>query len=423
LLEEVVYPFGDPRTAIASDSAVQERIVACGCASHYDKVEVDDVFQLPVSFVYEGLFGIDAANRQNSLLNGLVARRKLQDYHVAAAEGAAEGNIRVSTATYLVPVNSSMLKEKDTPCIETITVSVAEPHLRYIVDVCAKTPNVPFGDAFELRTRYCMTAEGASACRLKLCITIHFYKSFMLKGVIKSASVKGFSDYTALLVALLHEAARPVGAAPSVFDTDAAGRRGQLLTGDEIKEKERDVDDGLGALFIRQLLSILHIEVSDAAAQGIVTLFQYAYFILSVLAILYSGYVLFIKQPVELDLHSALANLAALPDAQINRAEGLPASAASLPLKQEWTALVLADLNTHYERLLLYSDKLASILAILQNTLASIQATLRQSILLNRLSDDWLICHSGNGSHSDTSAISCSAIQQLYKDLQEEAPE
>ena len=387
--------------------------VDCGCASHYEKVELDTVFPLPAKFVFEGLFGANAYSDKRSLWNALTRRRKLTD--IEAPEPLSfsneEGAIRSFRVKYRVPVSNPMIKEKETPCIETIQITKAEEYLCYVVDVSAKTPNVPYGDSFEMRIRYCIVAEESPGqCRIKLTVMPHFFKSLMLKGVIKNASIKGFSEFTQLLTKILTEASKPIDAAEIGALDEVAPKFDMDRTQGSTSKAQPVEPSG----FLELVFSKLGYDL-ESPVIGLVIQFIWFFFLLTSFSCIFftwyqtmwksTEYHQFLQYYTELQSHASSTNLSSY----------IPKS-SSYPLpgrKTEWNSIALQDHQDHYAKLVNYALNLAKDLEDLLLILNILKDDLVAGQNLNQLSDDWLSCSTA----LPGSALSCEVLQERLAHL------
>jgi hypothetical protein len=393
------FPFGNPNEYRSEDPSLSDRVADCGCSSHYDKVELDSVYPLPAKFVYEGLFGERAHKRGNSLALALKERRKLLDLEDPVSLPGEEDALRAYQLKYRVPVSNPILKEKDTPCIETIKVLKADDHLCYVVDVTAKTPNVPYGDSFEMRTRYCIMAQGAGSCRVKLSITTHFLKSIMLKGIIKSASMKGFSEYRKIFVRTLEEASKPVVTAGS-----GDGRLSEMEQEPPSKE-EGGVYEGPSGI-LASFFSMFGFDVASPAVNISISLIWYLFLCVACFSITFTVYALYDRQTSTSGLSSILRDLESYSFLETRH----PQLRRPLSEKKNWHSPVLEEHEEHYVRLVRYTAKLSESLETLLRVLKNVNFDLLSCRLVNRLSDDWLGCK------DDPSEPSCGELRVLLEE-------
>jgi hypothetical protein len=67
---------------------------------------------------------------------------------------------------------------------------------RYVVEVCAHTPDVPYGDHFRIVNRFCLTAIGSKRSRLRMSTSVIFEKSTIWKNKIEKGSHDAMVEYS-----------------------------------------------------------------------------------------------------------------------------------------------------------------------------------------------------------------------------------
>lgn len=112
--------------------------------------------------------------------------------------------------SYLFPINNPLVRIKETECYVTMRLSKSVPgkYIRvsrrimsiyacrsYVVDCEAHTPNIMYADAFYTKTRYCITRAGPDQTRISICLGIVWLKSPFVKSIIKSATLKTFTEF------------------------------------------------------------------------------------------------------------------------------------------------------------------------------------------------------------------------------------
>ncbi|KAI9204558.1 uncharacterized protein BJ171DRAFT_618603 [Polychytrium aggregatum] len=102
--------------------------------------------------------------------------------------------------TLVVPVNNPMVKAKEADVNQKETISTRNEGIVYVIDAQSQTPGVPYGDSFALLMRYCITWVTKDSCKLLITGGVKWFKSPMVKGIIKSAAVKGITDTAADMV-------------------------------------------------------------------------------------------------------------------------------------------------------------------------------------------------------------------------------
>jgi len=161
----------------------------CGdVASHYDKVIGDDVVAAPLGKVYDILFGPPSAAW---MLKWLSNDQKCTDIQMEDKRGLAD-DVKSRTFSYIKPLNSS-IGPRQTKCI--VTEQLENLDLEKSVNVLCSTqnPDVPNGNIFVVKTRYCLTWAENNATRVQINCTIEWSGKSWLKGVLPPPPLNGVS--------------------------------------------------------------------------------------------------------------------------------------------------------------------------------------------------------------------------------------
>lgn len=174
----------------------------CGCEDHLEAVQVNAVLPVAVDTLWEWL---DPAH---PVMQRVFAARQYFDIQTegfrkaAAADGAPR---KERQFTFKIPMSNPLLKAKETTCYETGVLLREEPGTAYVLATDARTPQVPYGDAFVTQSRLCLAALGATRTRLTMSFGMQWKRSPLVKGIIRDAAGKGYGKYCELLVASLTE--------------------------------------------------------------------------------------------------------------------------------------------------------------------------------------------------------------------------
>lgn len=383
------YLYGTPSDFEAADPTISSKTAECGCSDHLDRFEINKTFPLPAKFVFEGIFGENATKSDTSLKSALIKKRKLTGLEPMESMTPEDGDIATYRLKYRLPVNNPMIKEKDTMCIETTHIKKAEEYLVYVVEVQAKTPQVPFGDSFETRTKYCITAEGQSSCKVKLSVSINFFKSSMLKGVIKNASLKGFAEYAKLVSKTLDEAAKPIGSEEAALET---------AEGQHVSE---DVKSLASSDKILSFLSLLGLDPESPVATILSATIWYFFLAVSFICIIHSLYTL--TRPT----------LLTSVDLELSRISShdvvtFPEDLKSLRL-DEFSCDLFEDVEQNYIHLENFCVGLKTRLERILHVLDTLQEKVTHSRYINKLSSVWVACKLSPGKRT------CQEIEDALK--------
>src|SRR5690606_23665373 len=111
---------------------------------------------------------------------------------------------KTRTMTYIKPLNNS-IGPKQTKCICTEVLESFDLESSVTVIVNTQTPDVPSGNAFVVKTRYCMMWAPGNATRLVMNCTVEWTGKSWLKNPIEKGANDGQIAYTKELLAALRK--------------------------------------------------------------------------------------------------------------------------------------------------------------------------------------------------------------------------
>lgn len=150
----------------------------CGdAATHYDKVVGDDVIAAPLGKVYSLMFGQNSAAFMTKFLTG---DQKCTDLQMEDKKGLSLEN-RTRTYNYIKPLNSS-IGPKQTKCIINESVENLDFDKAVNMSVSTQTPDVPSGNIFAVKTKYCLSWAENNSTRVQVNCTIDWTGKSWLKG-------------------------------------------------------------------------------------------------------------------------------------------------------------------------------------------------------------------------------------------------
>ena len=103
-----------------------------------------------------------------------------------------------------------MVKQKETECNETQTILFQQDSIKYIVLATSQTPNITYGDCFAIQIKYCITWVTKDSCKLVISVGLKWFKSTMVKSIIRSAAIKGLQDSITDLIEILKNEIDPI---------------------------------------------------------------------------------------------------------------------------------------------------------------------------------------------------------------------
>ena len=147
-------------------------------ATHYDKLLKDEVVPAPLGKVYSMVFGAASG--------GFMSRWLIDDVKVTELQmdddkkGLTEEK-RTRSFTYIKPLNSA-LGPKTTKCIITEQLDSFDLEKAISVTVTTQTPDVPNGNLFSTKTRYCFMWGPNNGTRIIMCFALEWTGKSWIKG-------------------------------------------------------------------------------------------------------------------------------------------------------------------------------------------------------------------------------------------------
>ena len=175
-------PSGDfpgPATHSPTDCTDQE--------THYSKVIGDDIIPAPLGKVYSLMFGPASLTWMR---NWLTVEQKCLELTMDDKKPLALDN-KVRNYSYIKPLNGS-IGPKQTKCICTENLDSFDLEKAVSVTITTQTPDVPSGNVFSTKTKYCLSWGEGNSTRLQMNCTIEWTGKSWLKGTFR------YSNYTCL---------------------------------------------------------------------------------------------------------------------------------------------------------------------------------------------------------------------------------
>jgi hypothetical protein len=166
-------PSGDfpgPTTHAPTECSDQE--------SHYSKVIADEIISAPLGKVYNLIFGPASAAWMRNWLTG---EQRCLELTMEDKKGLALDN-KTRSYSYIKPLNGS-IGPKQTKCISTEILDSLDLEKAVSVTITTQTPDVPSGNVFIVKTKYCLTWAEGNATRVQMNCTIEWTGKSWLKGM------------------------------------------------------------------------------------------------------------------------------------------------------------------------------------------------------------------------------------------------
>lgn len=152
--------------------------------SHYDKLLKDEVIPAPLGKIYAMLFGPASISFVKKFLLEEVKGTELQMEEKALTE---ENKSR--SYSYIKPLNAP-IGPKQTKCITTEVLDYLDLERSCSVTVTTQTPDVPSGNVFSTKTKYCIMWGPNNGTRLIVNCTTEWTGKSWLKGTFTSPDMK-----------------------------------------------------------------------------------------------------------------------------------------------------------------------------------------------------------------------------------------
>jgi VAD1 Analog of StAR-related lipid transfer domain/GRAM domain len=187
-----------PYSAAALDGPATERAVAAASAAtvdfpgpsthaptectdsatHYDKVIKDESIPAPLGKIYSMLFGPTSGI---FLTKYLVDEQKVMELQYEDdKKGLGEQN-KSRSYSYIKPLYGS-IGPKQTKCMTSENLDAFDLERSVSVTCTTQTPDVPSGNVFSVKTRYCLSWAPGNATRFQMNCTIEWTGKSWLKG-------------------------------------------------------------------------------------------------------------------------------------------------------------------------------------------------------------------------------------------------
>ncbi|KAL7933659.1 hypothetical protein V8C35DRAFT_48256 [Trichoderma chlorosporum] len=174
----------------------------CGDSeTHYDKFLADEVVPAPLGKVFSMLFGESSAEWMGKWIT---ENQKCFDLQMEDKKGMGPDN-RIRNFTYIKPLNAP-IGPKQTKCIVTETVDNIDYEKAVTVSVATQNPDVPSGNIFRVKTKYCLSWAENNATRVQVNCTTEWSGKSWLKGTIEKNVNEGQAQYCKDLFAALKAA-------------------------------------------------------------------------------------------------------------------------------------------------------------------------------------------------------------------------
>lgn len=150
--------------------------------AHYEKVMADEIIQAPLGKVYNLMFGPASGAFMSKWLTG---EQKCFDLAWEDRK-ALDNEHRTRDYSYVKPLNGA-IGPKQTKCLSVESLDVIDLDRSVSVTLTTQTPDVPSGNVFSIKTKYCLSWGDKNSTRLQANCAVEWSGKSWLKGMFTSS--------------------------------------------------------------------------------------------------------------------------------------------------------------------------------------------------------------------------------------------
>ena len=154
--------------------------------AHYDKFLKDDIVPAPLGKVYSMVFGPASGG---FMAKWLLDEMKCTDLQMEDDKKGLSDENKVRTFSYIKPLYAS-IGPKSTKCVVTETLDFIDLERSISVTASTQTPDVPSGNVFATKTRFCFMWAPGNATRVVMNFNIEWTGKSWLKGNVLEHNIK-----------------------------------------------------------------------------------------------------------------------------------------------------------------------------------------------------------------------------------------
>ncbi|KAF2100954.1 hypothetical protein NA57DRAFT_74551 [Rhizodiscina lignyota] len=184
---------------------------ACGDeGAHLEKLLIDTTIPAPLGKVYSMMFGPASGTWMR---RWLIDDQKSMDLQLEDDKKGLDDSKKSMNYSYIKPLTGS-IGPKQTKCVISQTLEQFDLEKAVTVSCATQNPDVPSGNIFVVKTRYCLMWGPGNSTRMIANCTIEWSGKSWLKGPIEKAANDGQNQYvkdliTALRAAVVAKASTP----------------------------------------------------------------------------------------------------------------------------------------------------------------------------------------------------------------------
>ncbi|KAL8753141.1 MAG: hypothetical protein Q9184_005508 [Pyrenodesmia sp. 2 TL-2023] len=167
--------------------------------SHYDKLLKDEVIAAPLGKIYSMMFG---AASGGFISKWMVDELKVTELQMEDDKKGLTEEKPTRFYSYIKPLYAS-IGPKSTKCLSTENLDAFDLEKAVSVTITTQTPDVPSGNVFSVKTRYCLMWAANNSTRILVTCAVEWTGKSWLKGPIEKGANDGQQTYANDLVKAL----------------------------------------------------------------------------------------------------------------------------------------------------------------------------------------------------------------------------
>ncbi|KAI9790060.1 MAG: hypothetical protein M1833_002111 [Piccolia ochrophora] len=170
--------------------------------THYDRVIKDEIIPAPLGKIYTLMFGPASGAFMTKWLRD---EQKVQDLQLEDDKKGLADDKRTRLYSYIKPLTGSV-GPKQTKCNIIENLDSIDLEKAVSITITTQTPDVPSGNVFSVKTKYCLMWAEGNGTRLLMNCTIEWTGKSWLKSPIEKGANDGQVTYANDIVAALRSA-------------------------------------------------------------------------------------------------------------------------------------------------------------------------------------------------------------------------
>lgn len=159
-------------------------------ATHYEKIVKDEIIPAPLGKIYSMLFGPTSGV---FLTRYLRDEQKVTDLQFEDDKKGISNDIKSRSFSYVKPLNAP-IGPKQTKCLITEQMDFFDLEKAVSVTCTTQTPDVPSGNVFSVKTRYCLSWAAGGGTRIQMNCAVEWTGKSWLKGRTPHSKLSRFKN-------------------------------------------------------------------------------------------------------------------------------------------------------------------------------------------------------------------------------------